>query len=173
MKKLLLAAVALFATLALADDKKPADDTKPAAGDKTIADIAMADDNFSTLVTAVKAAGLADVLKGTDELTVFAPTNKAFEAVGKDALADLLKDKEKLTAVLKAHIVKGKVLSGDVAKLDGKEVETLDGSKFKITVKDKDVMIGNAKVVKADIAAKNGVIHVIDAVLMPTKKAEK
>lgn len=173
MKKLFaLALVAGLAAVATAEEPKraPADPVKNAdTSTQTIAEIAMADKNFSTLVEAVKAAGLAETL-GKGEYTVLAPTNAAFEAVGKDKIADLLKDKEKLTAVLKAHVIKGSVMAADVTKLDGKEVETLDGSKFKVTVKDKDVMIGGAKVTKADVKAKNGVIHVIDTVLMPTTK---
>lgn len=161
MKKLfVLAALFAAAPFVVAEDKK----TEKA--EKTIPEIAMADENFSTLVTAVKAAGLAETLGG-GEFTVFAPTNKAFEAVDKKALEGLMKDKEKLATVLKAHVVKGSVMSS--ALKDGQEVETLDGSKFKVTIKDKEVMIGGAKVSKADIKAKNGVIHVIDGVLMPNK----
>lgn len=167
MKKLFaLAAALLVAPFAVAADK----DTKPAdTGDKTIAEIVTGNKDFSTLLTAVKAAGLADTLGG-GEWTVFAPTNAAFEAVGKEKLDAVLKDKELLKAVLTAHAVKGTVLAADVVKLDGKEVETAQGSKFKVTVKGDQVMIGNAKVTKTDIKAKNGVIHVIDAVLMPNTK---
>jgi uncharacterized surface protein with fasciclin (FAS1) repeats len=167
MKKLLvLAALFVVAPFAAAEDKKPADTAK---AEKTIAEIVTENKDFSTLLAAVKAADLAGVL-GEGEWTVFAPTNKAFEAVGKEKLDALLKDKETLTAVLKSHAVKGTVLAAQAVKLDGKEVETVSGTKFKITVKDTEVMIGNAKVIKTDIKAKNGVIHVIDAVLMPAAK---
>lgn len=171
MKTLLAFAAAVLAAapFAVAADKTE----KADKADKTIVEIASANKDFSTLVEAVKAADLVDALSG-GEWTVFAPTNKAFEAVGKEKIEALLKDKKALAGVLTAHAIKGKtVLAADAVKLDGKEVEMADGSKFKITVKDKDVMIGNAKVVMTDIKAKNGVIHVIDAVLMPTKKGEK
>jgi uncharacterized surface protein with fasciclin (FAS1) repeats len=165
MKKLFALAVALLLTpLAFAADEKKADAAK---AEKTIVETAAGNEDFSTLVAAVKAAGLAETL-GTGEYTVFAPTNAAFKAVGDAKVQDLLKDKEKLTAVLKAHVVKGSVMSS--ALKDGMEVETLDGSKFKVSIKDKDVSIGGAKVSKADIKCKNGVVHVIDAVLMPNKK---
>lgn len=166
MKKLLVLAALLVAPFAVADDKKAADTAK---ADKTIAEIVSENKDFSTLLAAVKAADLAGAL-GEGEWTVFAPTNAAFEAVGKEKLDALLKDKEKLTAVLTSHAVKGTWLAADVVKLDGKEVETASGAKYKLSVKDKDVTIGNAKVVKTDIKAKNGVIHVIDAVLLPPAK---
>ena len=161
MKKLLALAVALFVSApAFADDK----------AEKTIVETAMANKDFSTLVTAIKAAGLADTLNGEGPFTVFAPTNEAFAKIDKDTLAAVLKDKEKLTAILTAHAVKGKVMAEDVVKLDGKEVETIQGSKFKITVADKVVKIGDATVKVTDIKCKNGVIHVIDTVLMPAAK---
>ena len=161
MKKLLALALALFVSApAFAEDK----------AEKTIAETAMVNKDFSTLVTAIKAAGLAETLNGEGPFTVFAPTNEAFAKVDKEALAALLKDKEKLAAVLKCHAVSGKVMAEDVMKLDGKEVETLQGSKFKVTAVDKVVKIGDATVKVTDIKCKNGVIHVIDTVLMPTTK---
>jgi uncharacterized surface protein with fasciclin (FAS1) repeats len=165
MKKLFALAVAvLLAPVAFAEDKK----TEKA--EKTIVETAIDNKDFSTLVAAVKAADLVDALSG-GEWTVFAPTNKAFDAVGKEKIEALLKDKKALAGILTAHAVKGKgVMAADVVKLDGKEVETADGSKFKITVKDGKVKIGDANVVMTDIKCKNGVIHVIDAVLMPNKK---
>lgn len=164
MKKLFALAVALFvaAPFAVAEDTKPAE--------KTIVETAVANKDFSTLVAAVKAADLVEALSG-GEWTVFAPTNKAFEAVGKDKLEAVLKDKKLLTAILTAHAVKGKsVMAADVVKMDGKEVETAEGTKFKISVDGKTVKIGDATVVMTDIKCKNGVIHVIDTVLMPAKK---
>lgn len=144
-----------------------------AAEDKTIVDIAAGNKDFSTLVTAVKAAGLVDTLSG-GEFTVFAPTNEAFDAlkkkIGDEAFAGVLKDKAKLTAILTAHAVKGTVMAKDAIALDGKEAETVQGTKHKVAVKDGKVTIGGATVVKADIKAKNGVIHVIDTVLMPAAK---
>ena len=161
MKKLLALAVALFVSApAFADEK----------AEKTIVETAIGNKDFSTLVAAVKAAGLVETLSGDGPFTVFAPTNEAFAKVDKDALAALLKDKEKLTAVLTAHAVKGKVMAEEVLKLDGKEVETIQGTKFKITIVDKVVKIGDATVTGTDIKCKNGVIHVIDTVLMPAAK---
>ena len=161
VKKLLALALALFVSAPVfAEDKK----------EMTIAETAMANKDFSTLVTAIKAAGLAETLNGEGPFTVFAPTNEAFAKVDKEALEALLKDKEKLTAVLKCHGVKGKWMAEDVLKLDGKEVETLQGTKYKITVVDKVVKIGDATVKVTDIKCSNGVIHVIDTVLMPAAK---
>jgi uncharacterized surface protein with fasciclin (FAS1) repeats len=161
MKKL-LALVAAFVVAPFA-----------AAEDKTIVEIAAGNKDFSTLVTAVKAAGLVDTLSG-GEFTVFAPTNEAFDAlkkkIGDEAFAAVLKDRAKLTAILTAHAVKGTVMAKDAVALDGKEAETVQGTKFKVTVADGKVKIGDATVVKADIKAKNGVIHVIDTVLMPAAK---
>jgi uncharacterized surface protein with fasciclin (FAS1) repeats len=169
MKKLFALAVAvLFAPLAFAaDDAKK--EEKADTSKMTIVEVAAGNKDFSTLVTAVKAADLVETLSG-GEFTVFAPTNKAFEALPKEALEAVLKDKKKLTAILTAHAVKGSVMAADVLKMDGKEAETVQGTKFKITVKDKDVMIGKAKVIMTDIKCKNGVIHVIDTVLMPETK---
>jgi uncharacterized surface protein with fasciclin (FAS1) repeats len=120
-------------------------------------------------VAAVKAADLVETLSG-GEFTVFAPTNKAFEALGEDTIKAVLKDKKKLTAILTAHAVKGSVMAADVVKLDGKDVETVQGTKFTVHVKGKEVTFGKAKVIVTDIKCKNGVIHVIDTVLMPTEK---
>jgi uncharacterized surface protein with fasciclin (FAS1) repeats len=158
MKKLLALAIALFVSA-------------PAfAEEKTIVETAVGNKDFSTLVAAVKAAGLVETLSGEGPFTVFAPTNEAFAKIDKDALAAVLKDKEKLTAILTAHVLKGAVMAEKVVTLDGKEVETLQGTKFKITVADKIVKIGDATVKVTDIKCKNGVIHVIDTVLMPAAK---
>ena len=133
-----------------------------AADDQTIAEVAMANPDFSTLVAAVKAAGLVEALKTDGPVTVFAPTNDAFDKLGKDKVEALLKDKEMLTKVLKAHIVKGKVMAADAMKMDGRKVNG-----FLVKAGPDAVMIGSAKVTKADIRASNGVIHVIDTVLVP------
>jgi uncharacterized surface protein with fasciclin (FAS1) repeats len=144
-------AVALVATAVRADH------------DKDVVEVAASNKDFSTLVAAVKAAGLAEALKGKGPFTVFAPTNEAFEKLGKDKVSALLQDKEKLTKVLKAHVVMNKaVMAADVAKYDGKEVNG-----FTIKVDGDKVMIGDATVKKADVKASNGVIHVIDTVLVP------
>lgn len=134
--------------------------------DETIVATAVNNKDFSTLVTAVKAADLVDVLNGDGPFTVFAPNNAAFSKLGDDTIKAVLADKEKLTGILKAHVIKGRVMADDVLKMDGQMAETLNG-KFPIQVKDGSVWIGNAKVIKTDIKCKNGVIHVIDAVIMP------
>ena len=135
--------------------------------DKTIVENAVASKDFSTLVAAIKAAGLADVLSSKGPFTVFAPTNEAFKKLPEGALADLLKpeNKDKLIAVLKYHVVSGKVLAKDVVKLN--EAKTVQGSEVKIKVAGGKVTVDGAEVVKTDIACNNGVIHVIDKVILP------
>jgi uncharacterized surface protein with fasciclin (FAS1) repeats len=143
--------------------------------EKTIVENAAANEDFSTLVTAVKAADLVETLSGKGPFTVFAPTNAAFEKLPEGTVASLLKceNKAKLTEILTYHVVAGKVMAKDVVEL--KSAETVQGSKVRIKVKDGTVMVGGAKVVKTDIACKNGVIHVIDAVMLPKtpKKGKK
>jgi uncharacterized surface protein with fasciclin (FAS1) repeats len=138
--------------------------------DKTIVENAAANEDFSTLVAAVKAADLVETLSGKGPFTVFAPTNAAFAKLPEATLADLLKpeNKAKLAGILTYHVVAGKVMAKDVVEL--KSAKTVQGSKVKIKVKDGTVMVGGAKVVKTDIACKNGVIHVIDAVILPKPK---
>lgn len=135
------------------------------AADKDIVETAVANPQFSTLVTAVKAAGLVDTLKGNGPFTVFAPTNDAFAKVGKDKLDGLLKDKKALTDVLTYHVVAGKVMASDVVKLTS--AKTVEGKDVRITVKDGKVMVNGANVTSTDIVCRNGVIHVIDSVLLP------
>lgn len=144
--------------------------TAPAAAAGTIVDVATKAGSFTVLVEAVKAAGLVDTLKGPGPFTVFAPTDAAFTA----ALTQLGTTKEKLlsdtatlAAVLKYHVVAGKVTAADVAKLNGQEVASVGGPKLKVTVAGSEVKINDAKVAQADVAASNGVIHVIDKVLLP------
>ena len=134
---------------------------------KDIVDTAVGADNFKTLVAAVKAAGLVEVLKGEGPFTVFAPTDEAFKKVPKETLMSLLKpeNKEKLQSILKFHVVKGKVMAADVVKLS--KTKTVQGQEVKVVVKDGVVRVNGAKVVKTDIACKNGVIHVIDGVIQP------
>jgi uncharacterized surface protein with fasciclin (FAS1) repeats len=130
---------------------------------KDIVDNAVNSKDHTTLVAAVKAAGLVDTLKGKGPFTVFAPTDAAFAKVPKADLDALLKDKAKLTAVLTYHVVPGKVMSTDIKP--GK-VKTVQGSELTLATTG-GVMVDKAKVVSADVAADNGVIHVIDTVLMP------
>ncbi len=135
------------------------------ASDKNIVEVAVSSDNFKTLTTALTEAGLVDALKGDGPFTVFAPTDEAFAKLPSGALNKLLKDKEALKEVLLYHVVKGKVMSGDVVKIS--EAETLSGQKFNIKTNDEGVVINKSKVIKTDISASNGVIHVIDTVLLP------
>lgn len=139
------------------------------AAEKDIVDTAVANGKFKTLVAAVKAADLVDTLKGTGPFTVLAPTDEAFEKLPKGTVESLLKpeNKDKLAAILKYHVIPSKAMAADVVKLDGKTVKTVEGSTVKVTVKGDDVMVGKAKVVKTDVACSNGVIHVIDTVLLP------
>ncbi len=133
-----------------------------------IVETAVAAESFQTLVTAIKAAGLVETLKGEGPFTVFAPTDEAFAALPEGTVENLLKDKEKLTAVLTYHVVPGKVMASDVVKID--KAQTVNGQSVKVKVKNDKVMIDNANVVKTDIACSNGVIHVIDAVILPEMK---
>ena len=130
---------------------------------KDIVDTAVAAGSFKTLATALTAAGLIDTLKGPGPFTVFAPTDEAFAKIPKADLDALLMDKAKLSAVLTYHVVAGKVMAKDVKA--GK-VKTVQGSELTVATMG-GVMVDNAKVVKTDIAADTGVIHVIDTVIMP------
>jgi uncharacterized surface protein with fasciclin (FAS1) repeats len=130
-----------------------------------IVDTAVAAGSFKTLVTAVKAAGLVETLKGSGPFTVFAPTDEAFAKLPAGTVEGLLKNPEKLKQVLTYHVVAGKVMAADVVSL--KEAKTVQGSVAQIHVQDGGVMIDGAKVVKTDIVCDNGVIHVIDAVILP------
>jgi uncharacterized surface protein with fasciclin (FAS1) repeats len=135
--------------------------------EKDIVDTAVAAGSFKTLVAAVGAAGLVDTLKGPGPFTVFAPTDEAFAKLPKATFDDLLKpeNKAKLTAILTYHVVAGRVMAADVVKL--KSAKTVNGQKVKIVVKGDKVMVNGANVVKTDISASNGVIHVIDTVILP------
>lgn len=121
---------------------------------------------FNTLVAAVKAAGLVETLQGTGPFTVFAPTDEAFAKLPKGTVEDLLKpeNKEKLVAILTYHVVPGKVTAADVKNMKAK---TVNGKELNLRVADGKVSVDNAHVVKADVMAKNGVIHVIDTVVLP------
>ena len=133
-----------------------------------IVDTAVAAGSFKTLVTAVKAAGLVETLKSPGPFTVFAPTDEAFARLPAGALEGLLKDKEQLKAVLLFHVVPGKVMAADVVKVSS--AKTAGGAAVPIKVEGGQVYVGQAKVVKTDIVARNGVIHVIDTVLIPPAK---
>ncbi len=130
---------------------------------KDIIDTAVGAGTFKTLATALGAANLIDTLKGKGPFTVFAPTDEAFAKIPKADLDALLKDKKKLVAVLTYHVVPGKVMASDVK---AGMVKTVQGSELTITTTN-GVMVDKAKVIKTDIVADNGVIHVIDTVIMP------
>ncbi|WP_425419985.1 fasciclin domain-containing protein [Oricola indica] len=131
-----------------------------------IVDTAIEAGSFTTLVAAVQAAGLVDTLKGEGPFTVFAPTDEAFAALPEGTVEDLLKpeNKDQLTSILTYHVVPGKVMSSDLS--DDMMAATVQGGEIKIDL-DNGVMVNDASVVTADIAADNGVIHVIDKVIMP------
>lgn len=139
------------------------------AGD--IVEVAASAGTFETLLTAAREAGLVETLRGEGPLTVFAPTDSAFAKLPEGALESVLQDREKLRAILTYHVVAGEVTSDRVVKLD--EAETVNGAKVRIRVRDGSVMINDARVLKADVQAGNGVIHVIDSVLMPPEKSGK
>jgi uncharacterized surface protein with fasciclin (FAS1) repeats len=130
-----------------------------------IVDTAVSAGNFTTLVAAVKAAGLVDTLKGTGPFTVFAPTDEAFAKLPPGTVEGLLKDPAKLKKILLYHVVSGKVMAESVVKM--KSAKTVEGGSAQIRTMGGKVMIDNANVVKTDIACDNGVIHVIDSVIMP------
>ncbi|MGL5794026.1 MAG: fasciclin domain-containing protein [Waterburya sp.] len=129
-----------------------------------IVDTAINSGSFNTLVAAVKAAGLVDTLKGKGPFTLFAPNDEAFAKLPKGTVDGLLKDLPKLKKILTYHVVSGKVMAADVAKM--KSAKTVEGSDVKIDAR-KGVKINNATVSSADVGADNGVIHIIDTVLMP------
>jgi uncharacterized surface protein with fasciclin (FAS1) repeats len=136
-----------------------------AASAQTVVEIAASNPQFSTLVKAVQAADLVDTLNGAGPFTVFAPTDAAFAKVPADQLAALLADKQALTKVLTYHVVPGKVMASDVVTL--RSATTVEGEPITITTNAKGVMVNNANVTATDIAASNGVIHVIDSVILP------
>ena len=128
--------------------------------------VGIASESAKTLAAAVTAAGLVDTLKGSGPFTVFAPTDNAFAAIQKD-VDELLKpeNKKKLTDILTYHVVSGNAMAADLK--DGQELTTVQGGKLKVSIKGDKVMINGANVTMADVAASNGVVHVIDKVLMP------
>jgi uncharacterized surface protein with fasciclin (FAS1) repeats len=160
MKKNHFAIVLVFALVAFG-----ATHSSAKMAEKTIVETAVAAGSFNTLVTAVKAAGLVETLSGDGPFTVFAPTDDAFAKLPEGTVEALLKDKEKLTAILTYHVVAGNVMAKDVVNLTS--AKTVNGQSLTIKVEDGTVMVDGAKVVKTDIVCSNGVIHVIDAVVLP------
>ncbi|MCU0702781.1 MAG: fasciclin domain-containing protein [Fimbriiglobus sp.] len=134
---------------------------------KDIVDTAVAAGSFKTLAAAVTAAGLVDTLKGAGPFTVFAPTDEAFAKLPAGTVDALLKDLPKLTGILTYHVVAGKVMAADVVTLDGKKAKTVNGAEVAVSTTGGVKLNGTANVVKTDIECSNGVIHVIDAVILP------
>ncbi len=136
---------------------------------KDIVDTAVAAGSFKTLAAALQAAGLVETLKGKGPFTVFAPTDEAFAKLPAGTVENLLKpeNKAKLAAILTYHVVPGTVLAAQVVTMNGKEVKTVNGQMVKIAVNGSTVMVNTAKVTATDIKASNGVIHVIDSVILP------
>lgn len=172
MKKtfLTLAAVAMMAGTSFAGTKCNGSKVVSKARSADIVDTAVKAGSFKTLVAAVKAAGLVETLKGEGPFTVFAPTDAAFARLPKGTVESLLKpeNKAKLQAILTYHVVPGKVLASDVVKLSG--AKTVQGQQIDIAVKNGQVSVDAAKVLKTDILTSNGVIHVIDNVILPADK---
>lgn len=161
IKTLMVAAVALM-TLSIGG-------MSARAAEKDIVDTAVAAGQFKTLASALQAAGLVDTLKGDGPFTVFAPTDEAFAKLPKGTVENLLKpeNKDQLVSILTYHVVPGNVQAADVVKMD--EAKTVNGEMIDIEVKGDTAMVNDAKVTKTDIAASNGVIHVIDTVILPPK----
>ena len=179
MKKLKLVSLALvgFAVTTLVSCNAPKEQVEETTSDSTqvvaeevsntVVDIAIGSADHGTLVAAVTAAGLVETLSGTGPFTIFAPTNAAFDALPAGTVEDLLKpeNKEKLTAVLTYHVVAGNVMSSQLT--DGQKVATLNGQELTVAIKDGVVTINGTKVIAADLAGSNGVIHVVEGVLLP------
>ena len=166
----ILSGVALLTSFFIISEVKAADhpqknaDHPEAPGD--IVAVASSAGSFKTLVAALKAASLVETLQGKGPFTVFAPTDQAFAKLPEGTLESLLKpeNKEKLASILTYHVVPGKVMAADVKTMKAK---TVNGKELSIKVEDGKVTVDNAKVIKTDVAAKNGVIHVIDTVVLP------
>lgn len=167
-----LVATATFSCSAPKEEASTTDSTAvvevaPVEAPKTVVDIAVGSADHTTLVAAVTTAGLVETLSGTGPFTIFAPSNSAFEALPAGTVESLLKpeSKDKLTSILTYHVVAGNVLAADLT--DGQKVATLNGQELTVKIKDGVVTINGAKVTAADLAGSNGVIHVVDAVLLP------
>jgi uncharacterized surface protein with fasciclin (FAS1) repeats len=161
MKKMMIAGIAAAMTITGAANMGAA------AADKDIVDTAVAAGSFKTLAKALLAADLVQTLKGSGPFTVFAPTDEAFAKLPAGTLETLLKpeNKPKLQRILKAHVVAGKVMAADVVKVS--PAKAVSGDTLRIAARDGEVTVDGAKVVKTDIAASNGIIHVIDSVILP------
>jgi uncharacterized surface protein with fasciclin (FAS1) repeats len=167
MKKLNILSLAAFAAaVTLTPSLLASDSAGSGPAGKDIVSVASSADNFKTLVAAVKAAGLVETLRGKGPFTVFAPTDEAFAKLPAGTLEDLLKpeNKDKLVAILTYHVVPGKVMAADAKTM---QVKTVNGKELSIKVEAGKVTVNEATVVKTDVDASNGVIHVIDSVILP------
>ena len=177
MSKKLLALLLLIPAMTLGVAACSSDDSEsdtadtatemPAETDQNIVQVASATPDLSTLVAALEAADLATTLEGEGPFTVFAPTNEAFDALPAGELDRLLEpaNKEELATILKNHVVSGEVMSSDLS--DGQQVETLAGETVTVSIDGDTVKIGDATVSQADVEASNGVVHIIDTVILP------
>ena len=163
--KSLYAAAALAASLALPAVASAQAHT--AHQSKDIVQTAVGAGTFNTLVAAVKAAGLVETLQGKGPFTVFAPTDAAFAKLPAGTVESLLANPDKLAKILTFHVVPGKVMAADIVKAKGAKPTTANGGKLDVVVRDGRVLVNGANVVTADVVASNGVIHVIDTVLIP------
>lgn len=166
-RKMMKLSVSILLLIGLSMTFLGCDESENMVTAKDIVDTAVSSDDFNTLVTAVKAADLVDTLKSEGPFTVFAPTDEAFGKLPEGTLDDLLKpeNKEKLASILTYHVVAGKVMAADVVNIN--EAQTVNGEYLSITTSGGTVKVDNANVIKTDIECSNGVIHVIDAVILP------
>jgi len=162
-----LAGVMLSATVAGAQMADLSDMKMDRKADKTIVDVAIENGSFKTLVAALKAADLVGALQGKGPFTVFAPTDAAFAKLPAGTVEALLKDPVTLGAILKYHVLAGRVMAADVITANGAKPATLNGAALDITVRNGKVYVNGAQVTTADVVGSNGVIHVIDAVILP------
>ncbi len=169
LKIMLTAALVFFAAVAgMSSDNDPAPEKKSkVAADQNIVELAASQENLSILVQAVQAAGLVEVLEGDGPFTVFAPTNAAFEALPDGVLEMLLKPENvnTLKSILTYHVIGSKVMSTDLS--DGASAATVEGSDVNISIDGSTVKVGEATVTTADVEATNGVVHIIDKVILP------
>ncbi len=171
-----VAAVATILVFQSACDAEASQDQNPPAAEQVmpveaptgdIVAVAAGAGQFNTLVAAVTAAGLVETLQGTGPFTVFAPSDEAFAKLPAGTVESLLADKEKLTAILTYHVVPGKVMASDIVSAGGAKPATVNGAPVNVTIRDGQVYVDGARVVTADVQASNGVIHIIDSVIMP------
>lgn len=168
MNRTSLSAVAAIAAVVTLPALALAQHSSKEKAPMNIVQIASQSGKFNTLVAAVKAAGLAETLQGKGPFTVFAPTDAAFAKLPAGTVENLLANPEKLASILTFHVVSGQVMAGDIVKANGAKPATVNGQPLDVVVRDGKVFVNGAQVVTADIVASNGVIHVIDTVLIPS-----